>query len=391
MSTVRPRPNYYETLGITPAAASDEIAKAFAKATSVFRPHPFGGITEVCMAFETLRNPIKRRAYDVSIGLIPEPAPRAASTAAREVASLPRPVSPYPVERTEIGTAPSPAPQVKPAPRPEPSAKHLAGALPPQPVGQTAQAPSPASLPKPELQTRAAIDEKPRLAPQIGGDVSRQLSLEEQFAVEASPIDWKRIGKSAGVVAGAACFLGVLAGWWSAGDIAEPPQPAKAASLPAPPPDQAATSESPQPAPAPSVTEKMAYRPKRAAVAVARIDRAPALQQLGAEEEQPVAGQLSDSQSRENQPKPSEFQPGTVEQDGPTDPLAPTIAASLPLPNKVVARTIERIGYSCGAVTSSSPVEGGAPGVYKVTCASGQSYQAKPVNGRYRFRRWGRQ
>jgi hypothetical protein len=62
----------------------------------------------------------------------------------------------------------------------------------------------------------------------------------------------------------------------------------------------------------------------------------------------------------------------------------------MPLPNKVVARTIERIGYSCGAVASTAPVEGGAAGVYKVTCTSGQSYQAKPVNGRYRFKRLGR-
>jgi hypothetical protein len=56
----------------------------------------------------------------------------------------------------------------------------------------------------------------------------------------------------------------------------------------------------------------------------------------------------------------------------------------------VVARTIDRIGYSCGGVASTSPVEGEAPGVFKVTCTSGQSYQAKPVNGRYRFRRLGK-
>ena len=54
----------------------------------------------------------------------------------------------------------------------------------------------------------------------------------------------------------------------------------------------------------------------------------------------------------------------------------------------LVARTIERIGYSCGQVASTSAVEGAA-GVYKVTCTSGQTYRAAPVHGRYRFRRWG--
>ena len=61
----------------------------------------------------------------------------------------------------------------------------------------------------------------------------------------------------------------------------------------------------------------------------------------------------------------------------------------MPLPNKVVARTIERIGYACGEVASTTPVEGAGSGVFTVTCTSGQSYQARPVRGRYRFRRLG--
>jgi hypothetical protein len=62
------------------------------------------------------------------------------------------------------------------------------------------------------------------------------------------------------------------------------------------------------------------------------------------------------------------------------------IPASLPLPNRVVARTIEKIGYACGQVASTSAVEG-SPGVFNVTCTSGHSYRAAPVRGRYRFRR----
>jgi hypothetical protein len=61
--------------------------------------------------------------------------------------------------------------------------------------------------------------------------------------------------------------------------------------------------------------------------------------------------------------------------------------ASMPLPDSVVARTIRRIGFACGEVASTSAVDG-APGVFKVTCSSGESYKASPVNGRYHFRRW---
>ena len=64
-------------------------------------------------------------------------------------------------------------------------------------------------------------------------------------------------------------------------------------------------------------------------------------------------------------------------------------AANLPLPNATVARTIERIGYSCGRIAASEPVDGAAAGVFKITCTSGDSYQATPVRGRYHFRRWG--
>ena len=69
-------------------------------------------------------------------------------------------------------------------------------------------------------------------------------------------------------------------------------------------------------------------------------------------------------------------------------PAAQPAAANLPLPNRTIASTIGRIGYPCGAVATSAAVDGGAPGVFKITCTSGHSYQASPVNGRYRFRRW---
>jgi hypothetical protein len=82
------------------------------------------------------------------------------------------------------------------------------------------------------------------------------------------------------------------------------------------------------------------------------------------------------------QPQGLELASAETETDA-TD--AQPVAASLPLPDAVVARTIERIGYSCGKVTGA--VAGASPGVYQVTCSSGDTYQATPVHGRYRFRR----
>lgn len=85
---------------------------------------------------------------------------------------------------------------------------------------------------------------------------------------------------------------------------------------------------------------------------------------------------------------------GSAEDRAPAGPAvetrqqAPALPAKLPLPNTLVARTIERIGYACGAVASATALEGDEPGMYKVTCTSGQSYQARPVHGRYHFRRW---
>jgi hypothetical protein len=59
----------------------------------------------------------------------------------------------------------------------------------------------------------------------------------------------------------------------------------------------------------------------------------------------------------------------------------------MPLSNALIARTIGRIGYACGQVASTAPVDGSA-GMFKVTCTSGHAYQARPVGGRYRFKRW---
>src|SRR3954468_12520794 len=69
VSAVKTRPRYYEVLGITPTASSDEVAAAFARELS--RPRAFGGIAEVSIAYQALRDPTRRAAYDASLGLKP--------------------------------------------------------------------------------------------------------------------------------------------------------------------------------------------------------------------------------------------------------------------------------------------------------------------------------
>ena len=56
-STVTSRPNHYEVLGLTSDATSDEIAQAFARELSLFRPRPFGSLTDVTIAYETFGTP----------------------------------------------------------------------------------------------------------------------------------------------------------------------------------------------------------------------------------------------------------------------------------------------------------------------------------------------
>jgi hypothetical protein len=68
----------------------------------------------------------------------------------------------------------------------------------------------------------------------------------------------------------------------------------------------------------------------------------------------------------------------------------PAASGSLPLPNGVIVRTIEKIGFPCGSIASSSKVEGtSASSDYIIRCSSGASYRASNRSGRYRFSKAG--
>lgn len=61
-------------------------------------------------------------------------------------------------------------------------------------------------------------------------------------------------------------------------------------------------------------------------------------------------------------------------------------SASLPLPSAVILRTIEKIGFPCGSIVSSSKIEGASGSSdYRIDCSSGASYRASNRTGRYRF------
>jgi len=339
-SAIKSRPNHYELLGIAPSAAGDAIAKAFARATSIFRPHMFGGITELCVAYETLRDPARRRAYDASLGLPPKPI----------IQPVSRPASAHFMQQPVVSLSPP--------------------ALPAEP-----QRAAPAETPVAELseqrpQPVSAIDQEPGFV-----FVPRQAGYPEAGS-GYRPIEWKRTGVIVGGLVAAAVLVGALTGWWSLSSPAEP-EPAALATGQAPeekaPPNMAelwgepsartVATQTVRPYAVPTTTrrrvERLAERATAAETAVERQLVQPP--QNLAESSDPLAPAV-------------------------TPAVAPAGVSNMPLPHTTVARTLDRIGYRCGNVASATPVEGSA-GTYTVACTSGQSFQAKPVNGRYRFRR----
>jgi hypothetical protein len=311
-------------LGLTPSAAGDAIAKAFARATGVFRPHAFGSITELCVAYETLRDPARRRAYDASLGLAPRPI----------VQPVTRPASAHFMRQPTVAAAPpAPSTDLQPQPRPAPR------------IDRT---------PEPYVSA---------LPPGLAND---------DASVDFSPIEWKRTGAIVGGLVAAAVLIGAFAGWWSGSSAAEPEPVAQTA---APEPEKAPPTLSDLwSEPGPPAVGSQTARPR--AATRPRVGRTARRAQLPATE----------AERQLVQPPSDLADPAGTDPLAPEPSPAPTVAAAMPLPHRTVAQTLDRIGYRCGNVASATPVEG-AEGVYRVTCTSGQSFQAKPVNGRYRFRR----
>jgi hypothetical protein len=350
VSTIATRPSHYKVLGVGPRASREEIARAFAREVGTFRPRAFGGLTELSIAYETLRDPVKRRAYDTSIGIEPEPEP---------IYSPPR------------------------------EGVHLTGSA--QFNGLRLQRPAPPAAERPlrdppvepeatpfiiaRLHELAEPQPKPRPEPEAILAPEPPAEIEGLPEVEGSPIAWQRPALAAGALIAAAVLVGGLAGSWS-GNAIEPEEAGAAVTAPLPRAKaEAVPSAAALPAPVPlprADTPRQANRVERRAspkppsvsadrlAEVAQTLQAPAPTATGQAVIEPAVAEPADS------------------------------VAAMPLSNKAIARTMRRIGYACGRVTSTAAVEGAAPGVFRVTCTSGYSYQATPVRGRYRFRRLGR-
>jgi curved DNA-binding protein CbpA len=356
VSSVRSRPNHYETLGLGPGASAAEIRHAFARKMSAFRWHPAGSTAQICIAYETLRDPARRRDYDLSLGIIPKSAPRQWGFAV-----TPQRWAPFiaaPVPGMAEAAPPAPEPHVEPEPEPDaPGAPRVASYI----------AASLRDLARP-------MAEAPQLPRRDDTELERHIQqvltarrAEEDEAADERPFDWRRPALGVGGFVLAAGLIGTFAGL-SVKDDAESAQaePVAAMAQAVAKPQVATPAAAPEaeaadtPAERPAIAKHRAPQKKLPAWAGRQVK--PAVEAVAADQLAEVASD-------------------PVVQD----PLAPKpAAAKLPLSDAVVARTIDRIGYDCGEVASTA-AEGAAS--FAVTCTSGQTFHARKVRGRYRFSR----
>jgi hypothetical protein len=350
-SSVKARPNHYELLGVTYTASTAEIAQAFTKKMSAFAARPLAAVAQLSIAFETLRDPERRKAYDASLRPPPPPKP-AVPQPAYMLRWVPAPFMAAAVAVPPARPAP---PKLQAARLVEPKAAPFVAA--PAPVPQAAeqrQEPEPQRRPEPFVEPQRVIQ--------------RVIEKGPAAQPKARPLGLNRTAMAIGGVVLGVGMLGAVAGW-SAG-LVEQPEPEDRVTLALPRAKPIKPAASAAPAPARTVEPAQSRWPRStAAPRLARsIPAAP--RPLPLEELEADASQSTQS---DNGPAAAET------------PGAAVVPASLSLSNPMIARTIGRIGYPCGEVASTTAVEGGR---FKVTCTSGHSYQATSVRGRYHFRRW---
>jgi len=372
VDTVKTRRTNYEVLGLEPTATSDEIEQAFAAAIGIFRPHRFGGVAEATVAYRTLSDPARRRAYDVEIGLGAKPDPRPAPMSWR-VGGQFMTATATPVMRPVIGRPALPEPQVEARPPVEQVTKRPAEpAATPFIAATLHELASPEPLrERLEARARAQPEVKPSDAPKAVAERRVDLALDDGAdEPEAGVTPWKAIGIVVGALAAVVALFGAWVGWDSVSS-AEPVENSAKAALP--PPTTYIVGDPAAAAHEPVLDEARSLPPKRTARAAPRVERKRASSPLAGLEQQLAAAS----------PTPAPDNPAAPAEDA--TPAAPAAtAASMPLSNGTIARTIARIGYPCGSVASTSQILGQA---FTVTCTSGHKYRAAPVRGRYHFRR----
>lgn len=359
-SSLKSRPNYYQMLGLTPSATEGEINEAFARTMSLLPPP--GAAAQVCIAYETLRNPVRRRDYDLSIGAKPpaQPQPTQLTIALSQQRWMPfvaadssnaarRPAEPH------VTAAPEPATREGPS-------QHSR-------LAESEKIRREFRRPAEPLLRRAGTSKSNTPTADDRAQIIRQRIERSLVQPNTRPIGLNRTGLTIGGVVLGVAILGAWAGTIAGNDV-EAAQtehsapPALTKSKTPPPQNDGAPSTFAEATPQAPLTLPVAAPPaqmrQRASHAVER---------------------QTQRQSTVEQPAPA----GLAVADAP----GTATMAAMPLPNSVIARTIERIGYQCGEVASATAIEGEGQSVFRVNCTSGGSYQAKLVGGRYRFRRLG--
>jgi len=384
-ATTRSQSNHYETLELAPTASNDEIVQAFSAQMRGARMRPdisVARLAQLSVAYETLRDPGKRRAYDASLGLKRELTVR-----------VPRPPSPFGgatlLERlNRVAEAPARA-----APRAEASVTPKLPAESRVAAFIAASIREPVKRAEPEVPLQPFENAVPASSPEPVRQAPSPISAEELPIENGRPSIRPTVATLAAGVVGVAVLALALALSSRNPDrlSSQTPQaqPAVTVALP-----EAGTGEADLTGSQPALTTE----------AKAPLDRK-AEADHGVPAEKPVALAATSTQDGPGVDQPSvqatanppaaDVQKAAVEtppaaaSDASTE-VAPAVvtSAKLPLPDATIARTIQRIGYACGSVISASSIDG-ADGAFKITCSSGDAYRAALVGGRYHFRRWG--
>jgi TonB family protein len=210
--SVKSRPNFYETLGLTPAANDDDIAKAFATRLRIDITSPEEAdehADRVFAAYETLRDPFRRRLYDASLGLPTEPPqPPGEESSAGDVQPF---IGSQPEGPTEngVGASPNPAPQQRPEATAEQRVAPFIAAALRDPIEHSRHDGSPDPTRPPEPQHRPDVSAEQNA--DADGAGNQPLHLAEERS--AAPDHGQRRSQHnfAGLGAGAAVLiLGVL-------------------------------------------------------------------------------------------------------------------------------------------------------------------------------------
>ena len=222
-----------EILGVTPAATNDEIRRAFAREISALRPRAFGGVGEVGVAYETLRHPDRRKAYDASIGIRPEPKPVSAAIAGVGAASFVSPTLGARLERLAsedfrpVSHRAAQRPRTESVPEPR-TASFIASS-----VRSTAKAVSGTDVPtvspsQSDQPTARPHAVEPLGRPETRLDPRQYRGTAEKFVhptpqrvldVDETAFDWTRPAAIAGGLVLAVGLLGAWAGWEAGNDV----------------------------------------------------------------------------------------------------------------------------------------------------------------------------